>query len=387
MPGPPPHMVPIPLTPPPERIPSPSSFTTSVSFLSSHHSDDYSLMESESYPPAGRSSPSWSSPSDEESPPSSESSEEPDESGTSVSSPPYPPGSPTPSTSSVATARPSPRSPPARPSPPDTTLRNLRDLLDQLRDQTGALWDGQVSTNHMLDDLRGRRAEDQGDLNDRMRNIEDLLHQMLDQVTRQAPRPPLESIYSTSSEEMSDVESLRRRWDDLTRRRQQPIQMPIPVRPGPSLDDQLADLLGAAPPAAPPVVQPPPPLIPFNYQPAARASRPRSTSPTLDIPIRPYTTPVRFEPQPGPVRRRRPQPRPPPSAADWLPDNGETPRVVPTPPDQIMGDVGRRPSRSQPPIGPVIVSANMYELRTLILTPCIYSRLCMIGHPQLPVHQ
>jgi hypothetical protein len=275
-----------------------------------------------------------------------------------VSSPPYPPGSPTPSSSSLATAR---------PPPPDDTLRNLRDLLDQLRDQTGALWDGQVSTNHMLDDLRGRRAEDNADLNDRLRNIEGLLQQVLDQASRQAPRPPLPSEYSTSSDGMSDLDSIRRRWDDLTRSRQQPVHMPVPVRTGPSLDDQLADLLGAPPPAAPTAVQPPPPLVPFTYQPAPRASRPRSLSPTLDIPIRPYTAPVRFEPQPGPVRRtqrlREREPRPPPSA-DWRSDIGETPRVVPTPPDQIMGDVGRqRRPGPMPPAEPVIVSSYIHVNR------------------------
>jgi hypothetical protein len=354
MPGVPAHLVPIPLTPPPVRIPSPSSFTTSISFLSSHHSDDYSLMESESYPVGGRSSPSYSSPSDE-----SSSSSGPYMSETSISSPPYPPGSPTPSSSSLETAR---------PSPPDSTLRNLRDLLDQLRDQTGALWDGQVSTNHMLDDLRGRRAEDSANANDRLRNIEGLLQQVLDQASRQAPRPPLESVYS-SSDGMSDLESIRRRWDDLTRSRQQPIQMPQPVRPGPSLDDQLADLLGAPPPAAPAPVQPPPPLVPFTYQPAPRASRPRSMSPTLDLPIRPYTTPVRFEPQPRPVQRttqRWRQPRP--AQSDWPSEAGEPPRVVPTLPDQIMGDAGRRRPGPVPPAEPVVVSSCTTQNLPLLIS-------------------
>lgn len=345
MPGVPPHLVPIPLTPPPFRVPSPSSFVSSISFLSSHHSDDYSLMESESYP-GTPSSPSWSSPSDESSTTSG-----PYMSRTS-SSPTIPPSSPTPTTSSILTAR---------PSPPDNTLSNLRDLLNQLRDQTGALWDGQVSTNHMLDDLRNRRADDNAGLNDRLRNIEGLLQQVLDESTRQAPRPPQESIYTTSSDAMSDLDSIRRRWDDLTRSRQQPIHMPIPVRTGPSLDDQLADLLGAPPPAAPSAVQPPPPLIPFTYHPAPRASRPRSMSPTLDIPIRPYTAPVRFEPHPGPARRtqRWREPRPPPST-DWRSDLGipQTPRVVPTGPDRFdMADPGahRRPGPF-PPAGPVLVS-------------------------------
>lgn len=334
------HMVPIPLTPPPIRIPSPSSFTSSESFLSSHHSDDYSLMESESY--MGPDSPTWSSPSED----SSSSTSGPYMSGTSPSSPPM---SPTPTSTSLSTVRPS----------PDTTLRNLRDLLNQLRDQTGALWDGQVSTNHMLDDLRGRRAADHTDLNDRVRNIEGLLQQLLDQSGRQAPRPPMESWYtSTSSDAMSDLDSIRRRWDDLTRSRQQ-IHMPVPTRSGPSLDDQLADLLGAPPATVVPGVQPPPPLIPFTYHPAPRSSRPRSQSPTLDIPIRPYTAPVRFEPHPGPVRRtqRWRDPRPPPSA-DWRSDLGvpHTPRVVPTAPDHVMGDPGRnRHGGYVPPAEPVLV--------------------------------
>lgn len=270
---------------------------------------------------------------------------------TSTSSPSYPPGSPTPSTSSAATAR---------PVAPDDTLRNLRDLLDQLRDQTGALWDGQVSTNHMLDDLRGRRADDSANTNDRLRNIEGLLQQVLDQAARQAPAPPLQSEYSTSSDGMSDIDSVRRRWDDLTRSRQQPIHMPTPVRTGPSLDDQLAELLSAPPPVAPPAApQGPPPLVPFTYQPAPRASRPRSLSPTLELPLRPYTAPVRFEPHPGPVRRtpRWREPRPPPSG-DLRSELAETP-VVPTPPDQIMGDPGRRRPGPMPPAEPVLVSFHL----------------------------
>lgn len=358
----PPHLVPIPLTPPPVRIPSPSSIMTSDSYLSSHHSDDYSLMESESYPGAP-SSPPWSSSSDE----SSTTTSGPYMSRTSSSprsSPTFPPTSPTPTSSSISTAR---------PLPPDNALNNLRDLLEQLRNQTGALWDGQVSTNHMLDDLRGRRADDDTETGNRLRNIEGLLQQVLDQSARQAPRPPLESVYSTSSDALSDLDSIRRRWDDLTRRRQQPIHAPIPVRTGPSLDDQLADLLGAPPPVPPPAVQPPPPLVPFTYQPAPRASRPRSLSPTLDIPIRPYTAPVRFGPDPEPFRRppRRREPRPPPSA-DWRSDLGvpQSPRVVPMGPSHILEDprMHRRPG-FVPPAEPVLVSywhvSPMFRLLTL----------------------
>lgn len=341
-----PHLVPIPLTPPPVRIPSPSSFTESGSFLSSHHSDDYSLVESESYPAPGSPESIWSSPSEDD---SSTTSSGPYMSRTSVSSPP---SSPTPSSRSVSTARPPP--------PSDVTMRNLRDLLNDLRNQTGALWDGQVSTNHMLDDLRGRRAEDHTDLNNRVRNIENMLQQLLDQPLRhrpQAPPGPIESSISTSSDDMSDIDSIRRRWDDLIRSRQQ-IHMPTPTRAG-ALDDQLADLLGATPTVAPPVVQPPPVLVPFTYHPAPRASRPRSQSPTLDIPIRPYTAPVRFEPSSRPIRRvsRWRDPRPPPSA-DWRSDMGvpHSPRATPV--DYRMGDPGRRRPGPVPPAEPVVVSSS-----------------------------
>ena len=48
-PRPTPRLVPIPLTLPPFHMASPSSLSSSMSFLSSHHSDEFSLMESEPY--------------------------------------------------------------------------------------------------------------------------------------------------------------------------------------------------------------------------------------------------------------------------------------------------------------------------------------------------
>ncbi|KAH9016464.1 hypothetical protein EDB85DRAFT_2207657 [Lactarius pseudohatsudake] len=44
-----PRVIAIPLTPPPHSPRSPSSLSSSISFLSSHHSDDFSLMESEPF--------------------------------------------------------------------------------------------------------------------------------------------------------------------------------------------------------------------------------------------------------------------------------------------------------------------------------------------------
>ena len=188
---------------PPRSMPSPSIQSSLVSapmsFLSSHHSDDLSLMESEEYPaevdgdesPTITLSPSAESRvlSDIQSPPHqsppmlsplpsspqlSPSEETPpsfDRAGPIPSEPPSSPSSSPPTTppdsdypsedsvSSVATVR-----------PRSQNLDALRDLLEGLRERTMALWDGQMSTNRMLDDLIARRPQqvpDNTETNDR----------------------------------------------------------------------------------------------------------------------------------------------------------------------------------------------------------------------------
>ncbi|KAG6379782.1 hypothetical protein JVT61DRAFT_10321 [Boletus reticuloceps] len=141
------HLIPIPLTPPPVRSPSTRSTSSSmslISFLSSHHSDDFSLLdvdevEVEMYPP----SPAWPS---ELSSPSS--------------------GSTTSSDSSV-TAR----------QVPGITLTTIRDMLAQVRKQTTALWEGQAATNHVLDELRQSRPvpQDDTDIFERLHHIQALI--------------------------------------------------------------------------------------------------------------------------------------------------------------------------------------------------------------------
>ncbi|KIK36453.1 hypothetical protein CY34DRAFT_41649, partial [Suillus luteus UH-Slu-Lm8-n1] len=83
-----------------------------------------------------------------------------------------PPLSPTPSTTSVTTVR----------QRDSITIETLRDMLTSLREQTTALWEGQVSTNHMLDELRETRSGplDTTEFNDRFRAIEVLLRQLID---------------------------------------------------------------------------------------------------------------------------------------------------------------------------------------------------------------
>ncbi|KAH7903879.1 hypothetical protein BJ138DRAFT_67873, partial [Hygrophoropsis aurantiaca] len=319
----PPYRVPIALSPPRSRPSSPSSSISGSSYLSSHHSEDFSFMESEAYliPPA---SPSWPSPS---SPSSSTSSAEltpsmisssssspspgPSLSVTSSSSPTHPPSSPTPSTASSSTARPV----------DGTTITTLRDLLHQLREQTSALWEGQVSTNHMLDELRQQRVgpQDNIELHERLHGIETLLSTIMERRTEivQPPLAPPPEAPSSSSEShtdaLSDLESLHSRWEAINRSRSEriPIHAPAPRTAGPSLDEQLLELLGA--PTGLPLagVQPPPSLIPFTYQPAPRMARSRSTSPILRPGTFPVTMePVNFSPEHMYVRPPRP-PRPP----------------------------------------------------------------------------
>lgn len=265
-----PHLIPVPLTPPPMRALSPSISSDGTSFLSSHHSDDLSLLESETYPHGSPPSSNGSSSSS----PYSGSSDLPESfvTASSTTSGPYlshtssspslPPPSEAPSSSSEATVRPPPR-------------EGIRDMLDRLADQIGALWDGQLSTNHMLDEMRARRPPQDDELAHRLNRIEDLLRRLIGE------RP--ESMSSDSSD--GD-----RRWRDFLNARGRPIyHQPTALRP--SLDEQLQDLLGATIPAVPATgIQGPPPFVPFSYNPSRR--RPRSASPTLDLPQRAATAPT-----------------------------------------------------------------------------------------------
>ncbi|KII91823.1 hypothetical protein PLICRDRAFT_38680 [Plicaturopsis crispa FD-325 SS-3] len=327
-----PHLVPIPLTPPPFRVPSPSpsSLSGSMSFLSSHHSDDYSLMMDTEHYAHMPSSPPYSidSSSSSGSPPSSPSSsstELPQSyiSSSTTTSGPYlsrtsssehapPPSSPSPSSSSSSTERP----PPPR--------SGIRDMLDQLKDAADALSRDQASTNRMLDELANRPEprQDTG-VDERISRIEELLIRLLEQCQTQPPQPQAppqpqpqppapvvdvdrESI-PWSSSDGSDADSL---WESIRRQRreQHPIHAPTPTRPGQHLVDQMNEMLLAGPQIPPPGVQAPVPLIPFTYQPG-RPGRPRSISPVFeDILRRPATVPIAHDAFPLP--RRRPA-RPP----------------------------------------------------------------------------
>ena len=382
-----PGLVPIEVSPPPSRFSSPSSRSSSISFLSSHHSDEFSLVgtdEEEIVMPAP--APGWSS---EPSSPSSDLTPSIISSSgsspgltlsltSSSSSPTPPPTSPTPSTEStesVLTAR------PIRVSE-EITMTTIRDMLTQLREQTAALWEGQTSTNHMLDELRQTRPAppDNTEIIDRLHHIETLIEtfrstsqdttrrdervaqEQTETIITEAiererrRREELEGSVTESEDSRADADSLLSRWGEMLRGRERgrpPLHMPAPRQAGPSLDEQLMELLNLPPVPVPADIQRPPPLIPFIYQPAPRPSRSRSTSPVLRRdsapPFRqPMWSPETLHPPLHPPRQtRRPlTPRAPRQTRIEEPVAHE-PAVIPQPPRTPRPHVTRDPPPGQ----------------------------------------
>ncbi|KAG2347113.1 hypothetical protein BDR05DRAFT_987725 [Suillus weaverae] len=368
------------MSPPPMHPSSPSSLNSVPSFLSSHHSDDdlslleteleaetversYSISREPSWPSSSSSSSSSVTPSEIS---SSEPSPGPSLSATSSSSPTPPPSSPTPSTASATTVR----------QRDSITIETLRDMLTSLREQTTALWEGQVSTNHLLDELRETRsgALDTTEFNDRFRAIEVLLRQLIDRRVETERsvhiQPPSESTSDVGTD--VDAEDFQQRWQDWTRllRDRVPLAAPQPRRARGNLDDELLALLQAPPPQVPIGVQPPPALIPFAYQPAVRPPRSRSTSPIVRSATFPIATePVIFSPeiQHPPIPRRPPRrPRDGRGPRDPLTTETETgfsnapgPRTrqpigTTAPPPGVFSDpTGTRPRTHIPPPQPI----------------------------------
>ena len=377
------------LSPPPIRAkspPSPASLSETMSFLSSHHSDDLSLMESESYPMELPASPSWPSSSPVSSP----------ESSTSSSPTSAPPSSLTPSEqlSDIGHSLPVPvplprmrsplgRSPTATPPPlssspspsafssdtvrpvPTVTLSTLREGLDAIRQQVAAMLDQQNAANRQLDELRNQPREpappppvDHWDeFGRRLVVIEASILRLLEREEAPRPRAP-ESIREREPDAESSVQP---DWQDvfgdiLRDRAAEPrigeppvIVAPVPSRPGgPSFDEQLMEILMAPPPSTQQQVHPPPPLIPLIYRPGPRA-RPRSTSPRFEADIRPRPSSFPLSQPTAPhVRPRAAQPRAPPirvqrpPASEVPPSEVETQADMPVPTPAPTGPPVRR---------------------------------------------
>jgi hypothetical protein len=337
---------PISLTPPPPlRVPSPSSMSSSETFLSSHHSDD-DVLEEAYAPYSPPLSPAISAPPTERpSVGSSSVSSGSYPSSPSSSSPhPTPPLSVTPSTSSASTVR------------PPVTPVDIQGLLEGVKNQVLDLWNGQLATHDMLNELRGHLPLPESDIPNRLRAIEDLIRNI-----RRRSDGSLLTRETESGSDISDLDRLRERLADITAQSDQPpIHMPTPTRVGPSLDEELAAMLRAEP-QHPPAIQQPPELIPFRYHPAGRASRPRSTSPTLTR--RPHTEPPEapadfYDPSSGRRPRRVPQGMPP--LRPQQPSGDGYPPVIPSRPttarprDERLQDLGRQ-RREVPPPQPINV--------------------------------
>lgn len=319
-----------------------SSNASSVSFLSSHHSDDSLLEESEIYEPSieewapsvreGPERPErryFDVGDDGESFGEVESFEEGDESEISTSSftssletsslETSTPPTPTPQT----TATPSPitpvnafpesiattsslSTPTVRPAPalPEISLDNLmgslRGQLNDIRDQLSALRDGQGSTSRALDTLRSQPPPpppNNTELSDRLGRIEDLIRDLVDMPHRQTvvaepppPRIPTESEPTESVITTSDsLGEFRDQLEGFAPGRP-PLRMPIPSQAMPSILQQLQESILSGLPAT--TANRPPPLQPFVFEP--RQSRPRSSSPLSFLETlqpRPYTAP------------------------------------------------------------------------------------------------
>ncbi|KAI9060094.1 hypothetical protein FKP32DRAFT_1595832 [Trametes sanguinea] len=350
------------LSPPPIRLPSPDTLSeSSVSFLSSHHSDDLSLMESESYPMAGPASPSWPSSSPISSPESS-----PTSSPTSV-----PPTSATPSQlSDLGLRLPQPRSltptpPPlssspspsslssgtARPVPP-VSLGDLRGALDNIRQQIADMLEGQNAANRRLEELQSRAFQPPpavpdsfGEFADRLRGIEENLSRLLGRA-RAAPPPVSEEGGSAVGPDISD---LLQEILNAARGTEQPtIHAPQPHRAGRTFDEELMDIMMSGPAPAPQPVQGPPALTPLIYRPGPRA-RPRSVSPTFEAGLPPRASTVPLSRPTAVPRTERGGRRPPHPPRVQQPPIGE--RVAAVPPSETGSQAG------VPPVVPTTIPA------------------------------
>ncbi|KAG6841365.1 hypothetical protein C0991_011908 [Blastosporella zonata] len=308
-----------------------SSNASSIgSYLSSHHSDDEYLQVADSPSPWHTSTSTDITETETESifiaspPPQS-----PLPASTLVAHVPPPqhvmPTSPSPNFSSSSTSASSSRWT-VRPNvetPPD-----LSGPLNQIRERLTAVWEGQISTNHMLDTLRNRERERASqvpqvdtELRDRLRRIEGLLGTLTEQRTPEAapaaemgdepyPPPALSAIGSVTTS-LAEFSDRLRNFNDLP--------APAPTRPRPSLLDRLEEMIAATSQLPQLDIQLPP--GPINLQYNRREHRSISPVSIATLPRRPESEPSFGEPSRRPVRRTIPvRPAPDPQHPFHMPD-------------------------------------------------------------------
>jgi hypothetical protein len=336
----------------PLRLSSPSSLYSSISFLSSHHSDDETLARSMST----RSQPLSIISTD------SDSTDLTGLESDSTATPPLPPAqlpvSPLPpvslpsssSSSAVPVLLPlSPSSSATEPLPetdsemaesmsssltarpaPAIGVVHLRDMIDNIRSQLAALSDGQRLVQERLVQMREEREPpvlDDSHYTQNLMQIQNLLNSILDKLAAPTPKPPPKKTETISSEptisSITDSE-LRARWD---RAHLEDILQPIPRRPT-KFDDMTEDIIQELEPMPAALITPkvdgPPAFTPFRTVPE-RAMSPPAVSPPprpprsapVDVPYISAASPFRRPPRPtriihfpeaGPPRVFSPEP-------------------------------------------------------------------------------
>ena len=193
-----------------------------------------------------------------------------------------------------------------------STIRPSVDLLHSIgniRDQLRSLENGQDTAHNLLMSLLRRPEDPTVELADRLARIEDLVQALVDQghprgpeIIQDAPPAEFEPEPATSFEpegSVSDSESLGYLGSILGRLTRDGPFMPIPVtaRQGPTMVQQLDEILSSAHQMPVVGVDQPPIVDPFVYQPVERGQRARSESPgSFSLPLRPGTVPLMVPP-------------------------------------------------------------------------------------------
>ena len=263
-----------------------------------------------------------------------------------------------------------------------STIRPSVDLLHSIgniRDQLRALEDGQDNARDLLMSLLRRPEDPTVELADRLRRIEDLVQALVDQghprgleITQDVPPAPFEPASSFEPEgSMSDSESLGYLGSLLGRLTRDGPFMPIPVtaRQGPTMVQQLDEILSSADQIPVVGIEQPPNVDPFVYRPVERGQRARSESPgSFSLPHRPVTVPLVVPPATCPQRPSRPlrmrettseedidpvsqRLRQQPPVGTQVPQGAQIDTAVQQPLQQQQGI-----RHSLPTLGPVIVS-------------------------------
>jgi hypothetical protein len=196
--------------------------------------------------------------------------------------------------------------------------------LFDIKNKLDVLEDGQRAARGLLERLGDREfpvVEDHmPELAGRLQQIENVLRDLVEQGHPRGAPLPFEVPPSVRPESMGSSSSSLGRLASILRNiasdDDRPLRMPVPFasRDGPSMVEQLDDILSSSAHLTPSGVVHAPNLVPFTYQPVERGQRPRSASPRsiVTVPPRPTTVPIPYprggrpasQSQQSPPRRR-----------------------------------------------------------------------------------